>query len=155
MRCTFCGCFEDKVIDSRQNDDGTSIRRRRECTKCGRRFTTYEVIEMTPILVIKSNGARQPFNSNKIKAGMIKACEKRPVPAEKIDEAVSDIEKQIYNTMKMEISASEIGEMVMNKLKEMDNVAYIRFASVYIDFTDATSFTEFVATLEEKGKGGK
>ncbi len=105
---------------------------------------------MTPILVIKSNGARQPFNSSKIKVGMIKACEKRPVPAEKIDEAVADIEKQIYNSMKIEISANEIGEMVMEKLKQLDNVAYIRFASVYRDFTDATSFTDFVASLEDK-----
>lgn len=140
MKCNFCGCTESKVIDSRSSEDCTSIRRRRECLGCGKRFTTYETIETTPILVIKSSGTRQPFDKNKIKNGIIKACEKRPVAMSKIDDLVDDIQKKLYNSLNQEISSKDIGEMVMNGLKELDEVAYVRFASVYRSFTDVSSF---------------
>ena len=148
MKCNKCGCLESKVIDSRSNEDGTSIRRRRECLGCGKRFTTYEAIESTPILVIKANGTRQPFSPEKIRMGIIKACEKRPVTAEKINELVVNVEKQIYNTLLDEITSKQIGEIVMGELKKLDQVAYIRFASVYRDFRDVTTFVEFIGDLE-------
>lgn len=140
MKCNFCGCTESKVIDSRSSEDCTSIRRRRECLGCGKRFTTYETIETTPILVIKSNGSRQPFDKNKIKNGIIKACEKRPVAMSKIDDLVENIQKKVYNSLNQEISSKEIGELVMEGLKDLDEVAYVRFASVYRSFTDVSSF---------------
>lgn len=140
MKCNFCGCTESKVIDSRSSEDCTIIRRRRECLGCGRRFTTYETIETTPILVIKSNGSRQPFDTNKIKNGIIKACEKRPVAMSAIDKLIEEIQKKVYNSLNQEISSKEIGEMVMEGLKELDEVAYVRFASVYRSFTDVSSF---------------
>ena len=149
MKCGKCGCMDSKVIDSRMSEDGTSIRRRRECLGCGRRFTTYEVIESTPVLVIKSDGTRQPFDPDKIRRGVIKACEKRPVTAEKINKLVSDVERQVYNTLLQEISSKEIGEFVMKELKDLDEVAYIRFASVYRDFRDVTTFVEFISGLEK------
>ena len=159
MKCGKCGCMDSKVIDSRMSEDGTSIRRRRECLGCGRRFTTYEVIESTPVLVIKSDGTRQPFDPDKIRRGVIKACEKRPVTAEKINKLVSDVERQVYNTLLQEISSKEIGEFVMKELKDLDEVAYIRFASVYRDFRDVTTFVEFISGLEklmkEEKKGKK
>ncbi len=148
MKCNKCGCIESKVIDSRSNEEGTSIRRRRECLGCGRRFTTYEVIENTPVLVVKNDGTREPFDRNKIARGIIKSCEKRPVTAEEIDRLVSDVEKQIANSLVTEISSKEIGEIVMRLLKELDKVAYVRFASVYRDFRDITTFVEFVSDLE-------
>ncbi len=148
MKCSKCGCLESKVIDSRSNEEGTSIRRRRECLGCGRRFTTYEVIESTPLLVVKNDGTREPFDRNKIRRGLIKACEKRPVTAEEIDRVVSDVEKQITNTLQSEISTKQIGEIVMNELKDLDKVAYVRFASVYRDFRDVTNFVEFIGDLE-------
>lgn len=148
MKCNKCGCLESKVIDSRSNEDGTSIRRRRECLGCGKRFTTYEVVESTPILVIKSNGTRQTFSPDKIRMGVVKACEKRPVTAEKINALIAGVEKQIYNTMLDEISSKQIGEIVMDELKKLDDVAYIRFASVYRDFRDVTTFVEFIGDLE-------
>ena len=148
MKCNKCGCLESKVIDSRSNEDGTSIRRRRECLGCGKRFTTYEAIESTPILVIKANGTRQPFSPDKIRMGIIKACEKRPVTAEKINELIANVEKQIYNTLLDEITSKQIGEIVMGELKKLDQVAYIRFASVYRDFRDVTTFVEFIGDLE-------
>ncbi len=140
MKCLYCGCLESKVIDSRSGEDGTIIRRRRECLNCGKRFTTYETIENTPVLVIKSSGTRQPLDTIKIKNGIIKACEKRPVSMAKIDELVDEIQKKIYNSMAQEISSKEIGEMVMDGLKKIDEVAYVRFASVYRSFTDISSF---------------
>ena len=148
MKCSKCGCTESRVIDSRATEDGTSIRRRRECLGCGRRFTTYEVVESTPILVIKNNGTRQPFDADKIRRGIIKACEKRPVTAEKINKVVENVERKIYNTLRDEIPSKEIGELVMEELKELDQVAYIRFASVYRDFRDVTTFVEFVEDLK-------
>ena len=155
MKCNKCGCMDSKVIDSRMSEDGTSIRRRRECLGCGRRFTTYEVIESTPVLVAKSDGTRQPFDPDKIRRGVIKACEKRPVTAEKINALVGDVEKQVYNTLLQEISSKEIGELVMKGLKDVDEVAYVRFASVYRDFRDVTTFVEFISDLERLIKDEK
>ena len=153
MKCMFCGCVESKVVDSRSAEDSTIIRRRRECLNCGKRFTTYETVENTPILVVKSSGARQAFDPNKIKSGIIKACEKRPVSANKIDKLVDDIQKKIYNSLAQEVSSKEIGEMVMEGLKDIDEVAYVRFASVYRSFTDISSFMselqKMVKTKEE------
>ena len=140
MKCLYCNCSESKVVDSRAADDDKAIRRRRECTGCGRRFTTYETIEFSPVLVVKSNGMRQSFNAEKIRNGIIKSCEKRPVPMHVIDEMVSDISKQVYNSMECEISSKQIGEMVMERLKKVDEVSYVRYASVYRSFKDLSSF---------------
>ena len=129
MKCMYCGYTESKVIDSRSTDDGNSIRRRRECLNCGRRFTTYETIETTPVLVVKNDGTRQPFDPSKIRNGIIKSCEKRPVAIHDIDKLVADIEKKIYNTLEQEIPSSKIVEYVMYGLKEIDQVEYIRFDS--------------------------
>ena len=153
MRCMYCNCTESKVIDSRSADDDRTIRRRRECMNCGRRFTTYETIEVSPILVVKSDGNRQAFDVGKVKRGIIKACEKRPVPIEKIDELAEDIAKRIYNSMDQEISSKDIGEMVMDGLKELDEVAYVRYASVYRSFKDISSFlSELQKMMEKKDK---
>ena len=147
MKCLYCGCLESKVVDSRSAEDGTIIRRRRECLHCGKRFTTYETVETTPVLVVKSNGTRQAFDVNKIKNGIIKACEKRPVPASKIEKLTDDIQKKVYNSMAQEVSSKDLGEMVMEGLKEIDEVAYIRFASVYRSFTDISSFMKEVENI--------
>ncbi len=147
MKCPFCGGLDSKVVDSRLSEDGTSIRRRRECTACAKRYTTYEKIESTPILVIKNNGTRQIFDINKIKNGIIKACEKRPVSMAKIDKMVSDIEKQVNNTLAQEISSKKIGELVMEGLKELDEVAYVRFASVHRQFKDINTLMEEIMKL--------
>ena len=148
MKCIFCGNTESKVNDSRDTADFTSIRRRRECLKCGKRFTTFETVETTPVLVIKSNGTRQTFNSQKMKNGIIKACEKRPVTLAQIDKTVENIEKAVYNSLKNEITSSEIGEMVMEELKRLDEVAYVRFASVYRKFKDVSNFINFITEFE-------
>ena len=140
MKCLYCNYTDSKVLDSRSADDGRTIRRRRECTGCGRRFTTYETIEVTPVLVVKNNGTRQSYNAEKVRNGIIKSCEKRPVPMHVIDEIVSDISKQVYNSMESEISSKEIGEMVMERLKKVDEVSYVRYASVYRSFKDLSSF---------------
>ncbi len=150
MRCLYCNCTESKVIDSRSADDDRTIRRRRECIGCGRRFTTYETIEIAPILVVKSDGNRQAFDKGKIKRGIIKACEKRPVPVERIDELVEEISKKIYNSMEQEISSKDIGEMVMDGLKGLDEVAYVRYASVYRSFKDISSFMSELQRMMEK-----
>ena len=144
MKCIYCGNAESKVVDSRSTDDGNSIRRRRECLQCGKRFTTYEVIESTPVLVVKNDGTRQPFDPFKVKSGVIKACEQRPVAIRDIDALVASVEKQVYNSLEQEISSKKIGGMVMERLKELDQVAYIRFASVYRQFRDVTTFIEFI-----------
>ena len=143
MKCIFCGFNDSKVIDSRLNDDTNSIRRRRECLKCGKRFTTYEMVESTPILVIKNDGSRQSFDPQKIKRGIIKACEKRPVSMIQIDELISDIEKQISNSLVQEVKSSKIGEMVMDRLKALDEISYVRFAAVYRKFKDITTSLSF------------
>lgn len=144
MKCIFCGHNDSKVIDSRSTDDTNSIRRRRECLKCGKRFTTYEMVESTPILVIKNDGSRQPFDPQKIKRGIIKACEKRPVTMMQIDELIADIEKQISNSLVQEIKSNKIGEMVMDRLKTLDEISYVRFAAVYRKFKDITTFIKFL-----------
>jgi transcriptional repressor NrdR len=154
MKCLYCGHIDSKVIDSRQSDDGTAIRRRRECNNCGKRFTTYETVETTPILVVKSNGNRQTFDSNKLKNGIIKSCEKRPVPMWKIDKLVEDIQKTVYSTLDQEVSSKKLGEMVMEGLKEIDEVAYVRFASVYRQFKDISTFMKELEKLQ-KTNGGK
>ena len=151
MRCLYCNCTESRVIDSRAADDDRTIRRRRECMGCGRRFTTYETIEVAPILVVKSNGTRQAFDMGKIKRGVIKACEKRPVPVEKIEELAEDIAKRVYNSMEQEISSKQIGEMVMEGLQKLDEVAYVRYASVYRSFKDISSFmAELQKMMDQK-----
>ena len=151
MRCLFCNCTDSKVIDSRSADDDRTIRRRRECMGCGRRFTTYETIEVAPILVVKSDGNRQAFDVGKIKRGIIKSCEKRPVNIEEIDKLTQDIAKRIYNSMEQEVTSKEIGEMVMEGLKELDEVAYVRYASVYRSFKDISSFlSELQKMMENK-----
>jgi len=148
MKCIFCGNEESKVIDSRANDENNSIRRRRECLGCGRRFTTYETVETTPILVVKSNGDREPFNISKVKSGIMKACEKRPVSMHDIDNLVNEIEKKVYNGFEEEISSKTIGEYVMQGLQKLDEVSYVRFASVYKKFKDISTFFEFVNEFE-------
>ena len=153
MRCLYCNCTESKVIDSRSADDDRTIRRRRECMGCGRRFTTYETIEVTPVLVVKSDGNRQAFDVGKIKRGIVKACEKRPVPANKIDDLAEDIAKRVYNSMEAEISSKKLGELVMEGLKGLDEVAYVRYASVYRSFKDISSFmSELQKMMEKKDK---
>lgn len=152
MKCIYCGYEESKVVDSRSTDEGSRIRRRRECLGCGRRFTTYEIIETTPVLVIKNDGTRQAFDSEKIKNGIIKACEKRPVSMNDIEKLVSDIEKSVSNSLESEVPSSMIGELVMKGLKELDEVAYIRFASVYRKFRDVSTFLDFLNEFEKKIK---
>ncbi len=151
MKCVFCGHPESKVVDSRPTDEGSSIRRRRECLECKKRFTTYEKIDSLPLLIVKKNGERVPYDSDKIKMGIIKACEKRPVPMQDIEELVSNVEKTIFNSLRQEISSKEIGGLVMRGLKELDDVAYVRFASVYKEFKDVDTFMqELQRLLEEK-----
>ena len=152
MKCLYCDCTESKVIDSRSADDDRTIRRRRECIGCGRRFTTYETIEVTPVLVVKNNGTRESFNEEKIRNGIVKSCEKRPVSAVEIDSIVADISKEVYNSMESEISTKIIGEMVMERLKKVDEVAYVRYASVYRSFKDLSSF---MAELKQMMKAEK
>lgn len=156
MKCLYCNCTENKVVDSRAADEDNAIRRRRECVGCGRRFTTYETIEFTPVVVVKNNGMRQSFNPDKIRNGIIKSCEKRPVSVQVIDEMVTDISKAIYNSMESEVSTKQIGEMVMERLKKVDEVAYVRYASVYRSFKDISSFmTELKQMMKaEKKKDG-
>ncbi|AEE95943.1 transcriptional regulator NrdR [Mahella australiensis] len=147
MRCPYCNCIESRVIDSRPAEEYTIIRRRRECVECGKRFTTYEKVERIPLMVIKKDGRREPFDIDKIKNGIIKACEKRPVSMDDIEDVVSDIEKQVYTDVKSEITSHEIGEMVMKHLKDLDEVAYVRFASVYRQFRDVNTFMDELKKL--------
>lgn len=144
MKCIYCGYTDSKVVDSRYSEDTNAIRRRRECLKCSKRFTTYEMIESTPILVIKNDGSRQAFDPQKIKKGIIKACEKRPVSMNQIDDLISSIEKQISNSLEQEVKSSKIGEMIMEKLKELDEISYVRFAAVYRKFKDINTFIDFL-----------
>ncbi len=147
MKCMYCGCEDSRVIDSRSADEGRTIRRRRECVNCGRRFTTYEAIEDTPVLVVKASGNRQAYDAQKVKNGIIKSCEKRPVSMESIDKIVDTVTKRVYNSMEQEISSKAIGEMVMDELKSLDEVAYVRYASVYRSFTDIDSFMKELESL--------
>ena len=137
-------------MDSRSCDETNSIRRRRECLSCGKRFTTYETVETTPLLVIKSDNSRQAFDADKLKRGIIRACEKRPVSMAQIDTIVNNIEKTLYNTLDQEVPSSKIGELVMENLKKIDEVSYIRFASVYRKFADLTHFIEFIKEYDDK-----
>lgn len=142
MKCVYCNAPDSKVIDSRAVDEDSSIKRRRECLVCGRRFTTFETIEYTPVFVIKNNGTRQSFDPQKIKTGIIKSTEKRHVTMAEIDDVVNAVTKQVYNSMREEITSKEIGEMVMEKLKNVDEVAYVRYASVYRSFKDLSTFMD-------------
>ena len=151
MRCPFCGDLESKVVDSRRSEDGQNIRRRRECLNCQRRFTTYEMVESLPIIVVKRDGTRQNFDRNKIINSMIRAFDKRKVDINDLDHIATEIEQTIQNTLEREISTDRLGEMVMERIKPMDEVAYIRFASVYRRFQDVNSFVREVSRfLEEK-----
>lgn len=142
MKCPYCGHKKDKVVDSRESRDGEAIRRRRECLKCSKRFTTYEQVEHALPMVIKKDGRREAFDKNKILAGLTKACEKRPISVEKLYEVVDDIEKQLYSRMEKEVSSNVMGELLMEKLAKLDEVAYVRFASVYRQFKDINAFTK-------------
>ena len=147
MKCPFCENPDTKVIDSRQTDDGHAIRRRRECEKCNKRFTTYEKIEEMILMVIKKDGSREAFDRSKIFNGIIKACEKRPVPVAEIERVVDDIERGLNNMMEKEVESSFIGELIMEKLRDLDEVAYVRFASVYRQFTDINTFVSEIEKL--------
>ena len=140
MKCRYCSSTESKVVDSRPTEDGTSIRRRRECINCGKRFTTYEKIEEIPIMVIKKDGTREPFDSEKILSGVRKACEKRPVSPADMELLVDNVVREVFNSLEQEVRSEAIGEMVMNRLKDLDEVAYVRFASVYRQFKDINTF---------------
>lgn len=150
MKCVYCNCTESKVTDSRPTEDNSAIRRRRECVQCGKRFTTYEKVEQPTVLIVKSNDRREAFNPEKIRTGLIRACEKRPVSALEINNIVSAVEKWVYNSLKQEVSSKEIGEKVMELLKDQDQVAYVRFASVYRQFKDINSFREELDKLLKK-----
>ena len=147
MKCPYCGFNESKVIDSRPADENNSIRRRRECLSCSRRFTTYETVESLPVVVVKKDGSRQSFERGKVLSGMIRACEKRPVPVAKLEKIAADIEQELQNSMEREISTEIIGERVMEHLRTIDQVAYVRFASVYRQFKDIDSFMEELTKL--------
>lgn len=152
MKCPFCGFEESKVIDSRPTDEGQRIRRRRECLKCGKRFTTYEIIESLPIIVIKKDKSRETFNRDKLMTGLLRACEKRPVSIDTLDSMIDDIETNLQNSLDREVSSEKIGELVMEKLKKIDEVAYVRFASVYRQFKDIDTFMqELTKLLNDRG----
>ena len=147
MKCPFCGYTESKVIDSRPAEEGATIRRRRECLACSKRFTTYEIIERMPLVVVKRDGSRQSFDKVKLINGMVRASEKRPVPLGKLEEIADDIEQELQSGLEREIKTVEIGEMVMTRLKDVDEVAYVRFASVYRSFKDINTFMEELSKL--------
>ena len=151
MKCPYCGYSESKVIDSRPADEGASIRRRRECLSCGKRFTTFETVESLPMVVVKKDGCRQSFERRKVLGGMIRACEKRPVPLAELEKIASEIEQDLQNSMEREISTADIGEKVIDRLRNVDQVAYVRFASVYRQFKDIDTFmAELNKLLNEK-----
>ncbi len=155
MKCPFCETNDTKVIDSRPTEEGHAIRRRRECDNCGKRFTTYEKVEEVLFMVIKKDGSREAFDRNKVLNGIMKACEKRPVPMADIEIIVSDIERGLNNMMEKEIESKVIGEVIMEHLKQLDEVAYVRFASVYRQFTDVNTFVAEIEKLLNSGKGKK
>ncbi len=151
MKCPFCSYVDSKVVDSRPADEGNSIRRRRECLSCGRRFTTYETMESLPLIIIKRDGRRQTFDRQKLLAGMLRACEKRPISISVLEDACTEIEQTLQNTLAREVSSVTVGELVMEKLRDIDEVAYVRFASVYRQFKDINTFRdELNKLLEEK-----
>ncbi|MBR3786111.1 MAG: transcriptional repressor NrdR [Firmicutes bacterium] len=147
MRCPYCENPDTKVIDSRPTEEGHAIRRRRGCEKCGKRFTTYEKVEETIIMIIKKDGRREAFDRNKIMSGIVKACEKRPVPVAEMERVVNEIERGLNNMVEKEVESTFVGELVMEKLKELDEVAYVRFASVYRQFTDVNTFVKEIEKL--------
>ncbi len=150
MKCPFCNHGESKVIDSRPADDGMKIRRRRECISCAKRFTTYEAIESMPIIVVKRDKSRQVFDRHKLLSGMLRACVKRPVTLDVIENAIDDIETQLQNSLDREISSTQLGELALEKLRAIDEIAYVRFASVYRDFKDINSFLDELNNLRTK-----
>ena len=149
MKCPYCGYLESKVVDSRPADEGASIRRRRECLACHKRFTTYETMESLPLMVIKKDGSRQSFDRGKVLSGLIRACEKRPVSYQTLEGLVAEIELSLQNQIDREVSSSQIGELVLERLKQLDEVAYVRFASVYREFKDVDSFMAELKQLME------
>ena len=152
MKCPFCSHVEDKVVDSRESREGEVIRRRRECLKCGKRFTSYERIDQVPHMVVKKDGRRERFDRQKLLQGLLKACEKRPIPIPKIEALVEEVEAFVHESTDRERTSTEIGEMLMNRLKKLDKVAYVRFASVYLDFKDVKEFlNELKGLLKERG----
>ena len=152
MRCPYCSYSESKVIDSRPAEEGTTIRRRRECLSCGKRFTTYEIMERLPLLVIKRDGSRQSFDRMKVIGGMVKACEKRPVPVDQIERVADEIEQELQSSLEREVSSAQIGEMIMDRLKDLDQVAYVRFASVYRQFKDINTFLDELNKLLKESR---
>ncbi len=152
MKCPFCATLDSKVVDSRPSNDGTSIRRRRECLKCHNRFTTYETVEVLPMIVVKKSGSRQAFDRNKLLNSMLKACEKRSVSLSLLEKAADEIEKELQNELGGEVTSNQIGELVMEKLKTLDEVAYVRFASVYRQFKDINTFMDELNKLLENKK---
>ena len=155
MKCPFCGHLESKVVDSRPSDEGASIRRRRECLSCHKRFTTYETVENLPLVVIKKDGSRQTFDRDKLLGSMLKACEKRSVPLAKLEEIAREIEQSLQNDMEREVSSAVVGEQVMHRLKEVDEVAYVRFASVYRQFADVRNFMQELERIMQNTKEEK
>ncbi len=156
MKCPFCGFAEDRVVDSRESREGDMIRRRRECLKCNRRFTSYERIDEIPYMVVKKDGRREPFDRQKVLAGILRACEKRPIPMTKIEAIVSAVENFVHNSPERERPVEKIGEIIMRKLKDLDKVAYVRFASVYLEFQDVSAFmTELKRLVQSKGSASK
>ena len=153
MRCLYCGNLESKVVDSRSTDDGTAIRRRRECLNCGRRFTTYEKIESVPIIVVKKDGSRQPYDREKLQRGIMNACASRPVSIDMVDHMLDEIETTAHNSLEREVSSVKIGEMVMDRLRKIDEVSYVRFASVYKQFKDIDTFKAELEKLVAKSRG--
>lgn len=152
MKCPYCGYLESKVIDSRPTDEGERIRRRRECLQCSKRFTTYEIVENLPLMVVKKDKSRQIFDRNKVLNGLMRACEKRPVSLEKLEAIVDDIENYLQNQLEREVSSYKIGELAMEQLKKIDEVAYVRFASVYRQFGDVNTFMEELKSLLKENK---
>lgn len=150
MKCPACGSLDNKVINSRLTTDETSIRRRRECVQCSARFTTYEYVERTPLIVVKRDGKREEFNRQKLISGLLRACEKRPVSLEALEALVDGVEKELQNAMESEVSSLRIGEMVLGRLRQLDEVAYVRFASVYRQFRDVSEFSEEIQQLGKK-----
>jgi len=147
MRCPFCSHIEDKVVDSRESKDGDSIRRRRECLGCGRRFTSYERIDEIPYMVVKKDGKREGFDRNKVLAGLFRACEKRPISTGQLETIVDEVEKNVQDSLDRELATTEIGKIIMRRLKAMDKVAYVRFASVYLEFADVSEFMNELKVL--------
>ena len=152
MKCPFCNYPDSKVVASRPTDEGTSIRRRRECLRCFKRFTTYETVERLPLMLIKRDGTREPYDRNKLLSGVMKACEKRPVPQARLEQLVDTVEQRLFGTLETEVSSQKIGEMVMQELKNVDEVAYVRFASVYRQFKDINTFLEELNSLLQNKK---